>query len=68
MHLRERTMAHLKSMPLMDGWKSMKGLMASMTPSGILSISSKMKSVWAHALTLPRIQSWRFSCRGKGDQ
>ena len=52
---------HLKSTPLTSSWWSMNGLMASMTPSGILSISSKMKRLWAQAETFPLIQSWRFS-------
>ena len=39
-------------------WWSMKGFMPSITPAGILSISSNMKREASQRETLPRIMSW----------
>ena len=56
--LKKMKIDFLKSMPLMLLSESMKGLMASIIPLSILSISSNMNSDCAHSLTLPRIQFW----------
>ena len=47
----------LKSILSTTSWKSMYDRRPSITPDGILSISSNMKTDSEHRLTLPRTQS-----------
>merc|ERR1719154_520881 len=59
--LRNMKIALRKFFPPTLSWWSMNGLMPSIIPSGILSISSKINTEFSHCDTLPRIQSWTLS-------